>query len=279
MTDAQPSKPVQRERTPISTRVRQASRLSPNVVRLVLSGAGLRGFPVGDFTDHYVKLLFPPDGADYGMPFDTEQVREQRPKVQWPCTRTFTVRDHDAELGELTIDFVVHGTTGIAGPWAAQAAPGDEIQLLGPGGGYAPDAAADWYLFVGDASALPAIAVSLAQVPAGKQALVLVEVDDLRDRQELPTAADADVRWAHRVDGARGLLDAVQALDFPNGAVDAFVHGEAGAVRAVRRHLLAERGVPREALSASGYWKRGRTDEGWRAEKPEWKRQVALDAG
>jgi len=250
VTDAQPSKPVQRERTPISTRVRQASRLSPNVVRLVLSGAGLRGFPVGDFTDHYVKLLFPPDGADYGMPFDTEQVREQRPKVQWPCTRTFTVRDHDAELGELTIDFVVHGTTGIAGPWAAQAAPGDEIQLLGPGGGYAPDAAADWYLFV-----------------------------DLRDRQELPTAADADVRWAHRVDGARGLLDAVQALDFPNGAVDAFVHGEAGAVRAVRRHLLAERGVPREALSASGYWKRGRTDEGWRAEKPEWKRQVALDAG
>ena len=55
------------------------------------------------------------------------------------------------------------------------------------------------------------------------------------------------------------------------------MHGEAGAVRSLRRHLLVDRGLPKEALSASGYWKRGRTDEGWRADKSEWKRQVALD--
>ena len=57
----------------------------------------------------------------------------------------------------------------------------------------------------------------------------------------------------------------------------AFVHGEADMVRAVRRHLRLERGVPRERLSASGYWRRGRTDEGWRAEKKEWNAAVEAD--
>ena len=58
-----------------------------------------------------------------------------------------------------------------------------------------------------------------------------------------------------------------------------FVHGEAGAVRDLRRHLLADRGVALADLSVSGYWKRRRTEEGWRADKPEWNRLVAADAG
>ncbi len=73
------------------------------------------------------------------------------------------------------------------------------------------------------------------------------------------------------------LPDAVRALALPDGGVQAFVHGEAAMVRAVRRHLLVERGLPRERLSASGYWKRGRTDEGWREDKPEWNRLVEAD--
>jgi NADPH-dependent ferric siderophore reductase len=63
------------------------------------------------------------------------------------------------------------------------------------------------------------------------------------------------------------LVSAVRALRFPAGRVHAFVHGEAGCVRDVRRHLVGERGVPREALSVSGYWRRGRDEDGWRADK------------
>ena len=59
----------------------------------------------------------------------------------------------------------------------------------------------------------------------------------------------------------------------------AFVHGEADMVRELRRLLRVERGVPRERLSASGYWRRGRTDEGWRAEKKEWNDAVEADEG
>jgi len=49
--------------------------------------------------------------------------------------------------------------------------------------------------------------------------------------------------------------------------VHAFVHGEAGFVRSVRRHLLADRGIPRSDLSVSGYWRRGRDEDGWQADK------------
>ena len=78
-------------------------------------------------------------------------------------------------------------------------------------------------------------------------------------------------------DGDELLADAVRALDFPPGELHAFVHGEASAVRAVRRHLFAERGIPRESVSISGYWKRRRTEEGWREDKPEWNRLVEAD--
>ena len=64
----------------------------------------------------------------------------------------------------------------------------------------------------------------------------------------------------------------------PEGT-DAFVHGEASSVRALRRYLIVERGMSRDRLSVSGYWKRSRTEEGWREDKPEWNRLVEADEG
>jgi NADPH-dependent ferric siderophore reductase len=245
------------------------------MARVVLGGDALAGFDAGRFTDHYVKLLFPPDGAPYQAPFDPETIKATLPREQWPRTRTYTVRAWDPDRLRLTIDFVVHGDTGVAGPWAARAQPGDQLQLLGPGGAYAPDHDADWHLMVGDPSVLPAIAASLARIPAGVPALVLVEIDDPDDQIELHTPGELDLRWIPRGDDA--LLDAVSELQFPDGRGQHFLHGEAAAVRAVRRHLLLERGIEREALSASGYWKRTRTEEQWREDKAEWLRQAELD--
>jgi NADPH-dependent ferric siderophore reductase len=226
------------------------------MIRVVLGGDELAGFSAGAFSDHYVKLRITPPGEDE------------------PRTRTYTVRDWDAERGRLTIDFVYHGDHGVAGPWAANARPGDELLLLGPGGAYTPDPDADWHLMAGDASVIPAIAASLRRVPAGVPVHVLIEVDGPEEEQPLETPGELHLRWLHREDVAT----AVQALDFPPGAVHAFVHGEASAVRDLRRHLLVDRGLPREALSISGYWKRTRTEEGWREDKAEWNRLVEQDA-
>jgi NADPH-dependent ferric siderophore reductase len=265
------------KRRTIHATVVSAERLTPGMVRVTVGGDDLDRFAAGEFTDHYVKLQLPPPGADYAAPFDPEDVKAGRPREQWPRVRTYSVSAWDAERRLLTIDFVVHGDAGVAGPWAAAAGPGDVLQLTGPGGAYAPDPQAAWHLMVGDLSVLPAIGASLARVADGVPVHVLVELDDDADRQPLTSPGDLHVTWL-RADGTeRVLLDAVRALAFPDGPVHAFVHGEASTVRAVRRHLLVERGLPREALSVSGYWKRSRTEEGWRDDKAEWNRLAEQD--
>ncbi|MGI5354254.1 siderophore-interacting protein [Streptomyces sp. CA-252508] len=257
-------------------RVVRTERLTPYMVRVVLGGDGLDGFAADEFTDHYVKLLFGAPGVTYPEPFDMARIREEFPREQWPTTRTYTVRAWDAAQRELTVDFVVHGDEGLAGPWAARARVGDTVRFLGPGGGYAPDPAAAWHLLVGDESALPAIAASLERLPEDAVGHALIEVESPDDEQKVAVPPGVEVRWLHR--GGRpvgeALLAAVEGLDFPPGDVHAFVHGEAGFVKDLRRHLRLERQVPRERLSISGYWRLGKTDEDWRAIKRDWNEQV-----
>ena len=73
-------------------------------------------------------------------------------------------------------------------------------------------------------------------------------------------------------------MAAVEATALPSGVVDVFVHGEANEVRAVRKHLLGERGMPREGTSISPYWRRRFTDEAWREVKGAWLADVQQDA-
>src|SRR4051812_13333336 len=105
--------PTGRDRTPRVAHVISTERLTPRMIRVVLGGEGLAGFRAGEFTDHYVKLQVPPPGAAYAAPFDPEDVKARFPNEQWPRTRTYTVRAWDAQRGELTIDFVVHGDEGV----------------------------------------------------------------------------------------------------------------------------------------------------------------------
>jgi NADPH-dependent ferric siderophore reductase len=257
-------------------RVVRTERLTPHMVRLVLGGPGLTGIECGECTDHYVKVLFAPAGVSYPEPFDMDRVRAELPREQWPATRSYTVRAWDPGALEMTLDFVVHGDEGVAGPWAARAEPGEIVRFLGPGGVYAPDPAADWHLLAGDESALPAIAATLERVPAAAQVHAFVEISDPREEQKLVCPEGAEVTWLHRGERPVGeaLLAAVRDLAFPAGDVHAFVHGEAGVVKELRRHLRHERNIPRERLSISGYWRHGQSDEAWRAVKREWNAQV-----
>lgn len=258
----------------------EVERLTPHMVRVVLGGEGLAEFTPIPFTDQYVNALFVPPGAPYAVPFDVERARGGEPQHR-PRGRRYSVRSWDGASGLLTIDFVVHGDVGFAGRWASGVVPGDRLQVVGPSGGYAPDPAADWYLMVGDESALPAIAASLEQVPTGRTVLAVLVVDDAESHLDLDGPGALEVTWVHRAaDPANPdqLLRAVEALRFPTGRPQVFVHGEAGEVRAVRRHLLADRGVPRDGASISPYWRREFTDERWREVKRDWLAETELDA-
>ncbi|MFC6404965.1 siderophore-interacting protein [Planobispora longispora] len=256
--------------------VLRTERLTPHMIRVVLGGEGLRDFTAGEFTDHYVKLLFPPAGVTYPRPFDLEAIQRDLPREQWPTTRTYTVRAWDPEAVELTLDFVHHGDSGLAGPWAARVQPGEEIFFFGPGGAYAPFPEADWHLLAGDESALPAIAASLERLPSGAPAHVFVEVAGPEEEQPLGSSGDVKLVWLHRGDAPIGeaLVAAVRELDFPGGTPHVFVHGEANFVKALRRHLRAERDIPLSQMSISGYWRLGRDEDGWQSTKREWNQQV-----
>lgn len=257
----------------------RTERITPHMIRVVVGGEDLRDFATSGLTDHYVKLVFPHEGVDYPVPFNVQHVRETMPREVWPRLRSYTVRAWDPGAGEMTLDFVYHGEEGIAGPWAARAVPGDELFMLGPGGAYAPRPEAGWHLLVGDESALPAIAAALEALPDGATAYAFLEVDGPEEEQKLRVSGETRLVWLHR-DGApvgEALVKAVRELEFPDGDVHAFVHGEAGFVKELRRHLRVERKVPMEQLSISGYWRLGADDEGWRAAKRDWNRQVEAE--
>jgi NADPH-dependent ferric siderophore reductase len=108
---------------------------------------------------------------------------------------------------------------------------------------------------------------------------VLVEVDGPEDEQKLGTAADARIVWVYRGDRRVGeaLVEAVRGMEFPGGELHAFVHGEAGFVKQLRRHLRVEREIGLDRLSISGYWRIGVDDEAWREVKGDWNRQVEAE--
>lgn len=233
--------------------------LGAHFVRVVFGGPDLAHFTPNAFTDAYVKLVFDqPDGQ---------------------VTRTYTVRWFDAQAQELAIDFVVHGTEGIAGPWAASARPGAQLALRGPGGAYAPRTDVDWHLLAGDESALPAIATALEALPEGSRAQVFVEIGEGADELPLQSAAEVSVTWIHRGDSAdshgespAGLVTAVRSAPWWPGQVGVFIHGEADTVmHCLRPFIRKEKRVPAAFASISGYWRRGRTEDGFRV----WKRELA----
>ncbi len=271
-------RPGRRPRRLHSAQVVRTERLTPHVQRVVFGGEGLAGFAADTCTDHYVKLLFPPvGGVTYPEPFDLQSIQEELPREQWPVIRTYTVRRWDVEHRELTLDFVIHGDEGLAGPWAVRVQPGETLRFLGPGGVYAPDLGADWHLLAGDESALPAISCALEALPRGARAYAFVEVSGPEEEQKIDS--DVEVVWLHR--GARphgeALVEAVRDLEFPAGRVHAFVHGEAHCVKRLRHLLRLERHVARQDLSISGYWRRGHNEDGWQASKPEWNARIEAE--
>jgi NADPH-dependent ferric siderophore reductase len=246
--------------------------LTPSMVRVVFGGAGLDEFADVPFTDAYLNALFLPPESTAPVPFDVDELRSGPPELR-PRGRRYTVRSWDDRERRLTIDFVAHGDVGVAGRWAQAAHPGDRLQMIGPTGAYAPDPAADWHLYVGDESALPAIAASLERIPVGRAVLAVLLVDDRDHELELECPGDLSATWVHRrTDPADAdlLLRAVSEARFPHGRPDVFVHGEAAETRAIRRHLIADRGISRDGASISPYWRRGHDDEAWRTVKAQW---------
>lgn len=255
-------------------RVAGVRTVTPRMVRVTLGDPSLVGAPL-DRPDAQVKLYFPrPGQAEPELPAPDPGGDVMRwyaacaaiPEERRPWMRSYTVRAHDAEAGTVDIDFCLHGggTEGPATRWARGARAGDVLGMFGPSDLFAtpvdPGAGA-WALLVADACALPALATVVRALPPGHRAVAFVQVAGPEERQPLPTAGDLTVHWLYG-DGPELAVSAVRAaVGLPEGAPYAWLAGEAGAVRALRRHLVEERGADRRAVDFAGYWRRRLTQD------------------
>ncbi|MGW2813449.1 siderophore-interacting protein [Streptomyces sp. NPDC001415] len=252
-------------------------RIAEHMVRVTFGGAGLADFRAKG-PDQQVKLYFPrpgqsapvlpvPGGSGDFMRW--YQAFQEIPEPERPWMRSYTVRAHDPARGTIDIDFVLHaGADGPATRWARTAAPGAVLGMFGPSAYFAtpvPIGTADWMLLAADETGLPALATIAEALPKGARAVAYIEVNGPEDQLALETEGDLTVHWLHRAPQPPGtgevLVRAVRAAGFPPGSVHAWLAGEAGAVRAVRRHLVAERGLPKRSVSFAGYWRHRLTQD------------------
>ncbi|WP_325167635.1 siderophore-interacting protein [Zooshikella ganghwensis] len=251
-----------------------STRLSPFMQRITLTGEALKDFPEGCHGAH-IKLFFP-------------QSHQQQPilptigptGVVWPAkenkpvTRTYSVRNYDSQLQQLTVDFVLHDESSPASGWALNARKGDKIGLAGPGGPNPLLAPADWHIISGDMTALPAISAILEMLPEQAQGDVFIEVNNPSERQELTTAAkDIKIHWLYSESQPAGTtslqLEAIQKISKPASveSISAWVAGENTAVINIRNYLKEKYGLHKKNLYAVPYWRYGFNEEGYHAER------------
>lgn len=250
--------------------VTATTRISPDLIRVSFACPEIIGAEL-PFTDHYVKFLFAPEGADYSWPFDLMQVRESLPRELHPVTRTYTLCNVDTEVGTFDVDFVSHGREGLAGPWAQRATVGDGIGFVGPGGAWKPADSYEHFVFAGDEAAAPAIAEALQNLPRGATATAFIEVSTEDALFDVPSPPSVDIVWVPRggaVHGAR-LIEAVRGGGYPQKKTSWFIHGVAEMVKETRRFLFIDGDVAREDASISGYWRLGMTEDQWQGSKRE----------
>lgn len=245
---------------PRTLNVLRKQKISAHMLRVTLGGDGLDGFP-DDQDGAYVKLNLPSRDNDADS-----------------VVRTYTVRHYRAEIKELDIDFVLHDVSGPAADWARQCQPGDNIRLGGPGPKKMVDHSADWILFVGDMSALPAISANLECLPSHAKGYALLEIIDEKDKQDLPVPKNITLNWIvnpHPDEENSYLLDAVKSIQWHDGHPSVWVAGEFSQSLSIRTYLRSQRGIQRQQMYCSSYWQIGKTEDGHRISK----RQAAEQLG
>jgi NADPH-dependent ferric siderophore reductase len=262
-----------------SLQVVRTRRLGPSLVRVTFAGEDLQYF-FSAGRDQSLSLFLPhPGQSEPAVPYELGdgwwQAWRELPDDVRAVMRSYTLRAlrrEPDEPAEIDIDFVLHTPAGPASRWASKAAAGDRVVLLGPAIAdnrairFRPPADTDLTLIWGDETAVPAVSAILESLPAHARARVWLEVHDAGDIQDLVTEADAEITWLVRdTGGAEGspmALDALRTAQLPPTEHPyAWIAGESGAVKQLRRHLVGERGIDRRRVTFVGYWRQGLSEE------------------
>lgn len=234
---------------PYQLSVSQSQRISPNMQRITLHGKDLEEFPTG-YEGGYVKLVFPTAGTAKAV------------------MRTYTIRKFTPQNLSLDIDLVLHGeldkNAGPASTWALQTKPGDSMQMFGPGKVKTATLKADWFLFAGDMTALPAISCQLEQLPENSKGYAVIEINSEHDQQPLQKPNGISILWvinSHPDTENTVLSDAVKTLPWLAGKPSIWTACEFSNMRLLRTYFKKDKQVSRDQIYISSYWKIGQSED------------------
>lgn len=223
--------------------VQSVERITPNMLRIVAGGDDMADF-ISLSPDDHLKLIVPVEGGEMEM-------------------RDYTPRRFDIAARHLTIDFAVHDA-GPATRWALDARAGDTMLLAGPRGSLVVPQDFDWWLLVGDETALPAIGRRIEELGDGTPVTSIIAVSGPAEEQQFATLARHKAIWVHRplarANDPAPLLEALKAFTPPPGDGFVWIAAEAGVARAARAHVVEGMGHKLQWLKASGYWLKGKAD-------------------
>jgi NADPH-dependent ferric siderophore reductase len=242
--------------------VRRVAHVTPQMLRVTLEGADLEGFVSLGHDDH-VKVLVPRPGQEPTFPEMGPDGKLLTDLENRPSLRDYTPRRYDPVSGELDIDFALH-EAGPATEWAVSARPGDKLGLGGPRGSFVVATDFDWYLLVGDETALPAIGRRLEELPETATAIVVAEVAGPEEEQRFESKAHVSTVWLHRGAAPAGTTDSLELLlrdlALPEGDGYVWIACETLLAKRLRVVMVDERQHPKAWIKAAGYWKRGQAD-------------------
>ncbi|MBB4273550.1 siderophore-interacting protein [Rhizobium mongolense] len=214
----------------------------------------------------HCRLIFQPRGiAEPLWP-----MLDHRGHVVWPDnvavpTRVYTIRHIDAAKQEIAIDFSLHANPGPATRWAMDARPDDIVGILGPAANGPKQA--EFYVLLGDETALPGMARILESLPATATGHAFIEVDSKVDELPPSCPTGGSIRWLHRNGAGAGtttlLEGALRCVQWPKNPDKTFLWGgcEHKAFSAIYRHLKKDIGLSRDRFVLYSHWHRSLSEE------------------
>ncbi len=233
--------------------VKDSYKLTPHLQRVIFEGEDLQDFP-HDQEGAYVKVILENDKS-------TIEKSGKKPRM-----RSYTVAEFDEENKVLALDFMVSSHEGHTTNWALNSKVGDSIVIAGPGPRKMNDFPLTDYLFFVDLTSINTLRAYLNLVPneATGKAIVLIPTED--DKVDLPAHANIKVQYSLISDLGQ-YEQFARSYNKLNENTIVFAAGEAKEVAQLKTFLKNETQVTKGNMFMSGYWKRGRTDEEYRAEK------------
>lgn len=169
--------------------------------------------------------------------------------------RTYSVWEHDGDGLELCV--LDHDPGGPGAEWGRRLRTGDLVRFTGPEGSFVLREG-PYHVFAGEETAAAAFGAMVRALPPDVPAYGIIEVDGPADHLPLRQPLNWQYREGRSAAASQSLVEAFAGLPLPSEPGVAYLAGEARTVQLLRRHLVAERGWPRQAVRTKPFWAPGK---------------------